>query len=226
MNVLYFCLGLLLLTPALIQAATLEIPGPGANLSGIGVISGWKCEVTGTITVRIDGGNPIPMLYGSERGDTRSVCGDSANGFVAIFNWGLLADGTHTAVASDGAGEFARSTFTVTTFGEEFVEGASGECRIPDFPAPGESALFAWNEATQGLVLVPEPAPPTPTLDFPLRAMHAAGRWGTNGEVVEAWKARGRTGPLIPPDYIAWLQRLHVNWMGLFRRAALPRQHG
>ena len=209
---LRFCLGLLLLTPALTQAATLEIPGQGANLSGIGVISGWKCEVTGTITVRIDGGTPIPMLYGSERGDTRGVCGDSANGFVAIFNWGLLEDGTHTAVASDGAGEFARSTFTVTTFGEEFVQGASGECRIPDFPAPGESALFAWNEATQGLVLVPEPAT---ALAFPLRALHAAGRWGTNEQVVKDWEEAGRTGPLIPPDYIAWLNSLSVNWIGL-----------
>ncbi len=211
-SVLRLCLGLVLLTPALSHAARLEIPSPGANLSGIGVISGWKCEVTGTITVRIDGGNPIPMLYGSERGDTRSVCGDSANGFVAIFNWGLLDDGTHTAVASDGAGEFARSTFTVTTFGEEFVQGTSGECRIPDFPAPGESALFSWNEATQGLVLVPEP---TTILDFPLRALHAAGRWGTNEQGIEAWEVAGRTGPLIPPEYIAWLQRLHVNWIGI-----------
>ena len=210
--VLRLCLGLLLLTPALSQAATLEIPGPGANLSGIGVISGWKCEVTGTITVRIDGGNPIPMLHGSERGDTRSVCGDSANGFVAIFNWGLLDDGVHTAVASDGAGEFARSTFTVTTFGEEFLQGASGECRIPDFPAPGESALFAWNEATQGLVLVPEP---TTTLDFPLRALHAGIRLGLNRRVIDAWEAAGRTGPLIPPDYLAWLNSMHVNWIGL-----------
>ena len=177
--VLRLCLGLLLLTPALSQAATLEIPGPGANLSGIGVISGWKCEVTGTITVRIDGGNPIPMLYGSERGDTQSVCGDSANGFVAIFNWGLLDDGTHTAVAYDGEWEFARSTFTVTTFGEEFAEGASGECTIAGFPVPGESSLFAWNEASQGLVLVSEPPSPDP-FAFPLRALHATGRWGTN----------------------------------------------
>ena len=214
--VLRLCLGLLILilTPALTPAATLEIPGDGATLSGIGVISGWKCAVTGTITVRIDGGNPIPMLYGSERGDTRGACGDSANGFVAIFNWGLLDDGTHTAVASDGAGEFARSTFTVTTFGEEFVEGASGECTIAGFPAPGESSLFAWNEATQGLVLVPEPPSPDP-FAFPLRALHATGRWGTNTQVVEAWEATGRSGPLIPPEYIAWLKRLHVNWIGL-----------
>ena len=60
-------LGLLLLVPALTQAATLEIPGTDSNLSGIGVISGWKCEAT-AITVVIDGGAPIPMLHGSERG--------------------------------------------------------------------------------------------------------------------------------------------------------------
>ena len=29
------------------------------------------------------------------------------------------------------------------------------------------------------------------------------------------WEAAGRTGPLIPPDYIAWLKSLHVNWIGL-----------
>ena len=211
---LRLCLGVLLLTPALTPAATLEIPGHGANLSGIGVISGWKCEATEPLTVRIDGGNPIPLLYGSERGDTSGVCGDTPNGFVAIYNWGILDDGTHTAVAYEGKREFARTTFTVTTFGEEFVQGASGECHIPDFPASGERARFAWNEATQGLVLVPEPPPPSP-FTFPLRAIHAAGHWGTNELVVREWDAAGRTGPLIPPDYIAWLKRLHVNWVGL-----------
>ena len=113
--------------------------------------------------------------------------------------------------------EFARSTFTATTLGEAFVEGASGECTIADFPASGESARFAWNETTQGLVLVPEPPSPgpAPSLDFPLRALHASGRWGTNELVVGDWEAAGRTGRLIPPDYIAWLQSLHVNWVGL-----------
>ena len=211
---LRLCLGLVILAPALTQAATLEIPGDGTNVSGIGVISGWKCEANGPLTVRIDGGTPIPLLYGSERGDTQGVCGDTPNGFVAIYNWGILADGPHTAVAYDGESEFARSTFEVTTFGEEFVEGASGECRIPDFPAPGESARFAWNEATQGLVLVPEPLPPEP-FAFPLRSLHAGGHWGTNELVVRDWEAAGRTGPLIPPDYIAYLKRLHVSWVGL-----------
>ena len=69
----------------LAQAAVLDIPGNGSTLSGIGVISDWKCAAT-AIMVRIDDGDPIPMQHGSERGDTRGGCGDTANGFLAIFN--------------------------------------------------------------------------------------------------------------------------------------------
>ena len=57
--------------------------------------------------------------------------------------------------------------------------------------------------------MVPEP------FDFPLRAIHASGNYGTNELVIGEWEARGRTGPLIPPDYIAWLNSLHANWIGL-----------
>ena len=41
------------------------------------------------------------MVYGSERDDTYSVCGDTNNSFLAIFNWALLGDGEHIAVAYD-----------------------------------------------------------------------------------------------------------------------------
>ena len=51
--------------------------------------------------------------------------------------------------------------------------------------------------------------------DFPLRSLHAADNWGTNSSVVKEWEATGKTGPLVPPDYIAWLNSLHVNWVGL-----------
>ena len=50
--------GLIILTPALVHAAVLEIPGNGAKLSGIGVISGWKCEASGPLTVSFNGGRP------------------------------------------------------------------------------------------------------------------------------------------------------------------------
>ena len=54
------------------------------------------------------------------------------------------------------------------------------------------------------------PAP----IEFPLRAMHAAGHWGTNELVVADWNA-DPTQALVPADYLAWLKRLHVNWIGL-----------
>ncbi len=145
----------LLLSPAWALANRLDIPGDGATVSGIGVISGWKCEAAGDITVRFDEGDHIPLVYGSSRGDTGvpSVCNDDGlNGFVAIWNWGLLSDGEHTAVVYDNDMEFARSTFTVVNFGQEFVE-ATRECTIEDFPAMGETATFAWSESTQHLEL-------------------------------------------------------------------------
>ena len=68
--------------------ATLEIPGPNSTQSGIPLISGWKCEANGPLTIRFDGGNATPLLCGSERGDTRKPKGpcDNANtGFIAIL---------------------------------------------------------------------------------------------------------------------------------------------
>ena len=214
---LRLCITLCVLAPALVHASVLENPSNGLAYSGIGVISGWKCESAGPLTVRFHDaamtplGDVIPLAYRNERPDTASVCGDTNNGFVAIWNWANLGDGTYTAVVDDNGVEFGRSTFTVTTLGEAFVTGASGECRIPDFPAPGESARFAWNQATQGLVLVPS----SPPLEFPLRALHVGSNSATNHEVVAEWEDGGRRGPLIPADYIAWLNSLHVNWVGL-----------
>ena len=144
-----------LLAPALAHATVLENPGNGLNYSGIGVISGWKCEANGPLTVRFDGGDPLPLLYGSERTDVldAGACGDANVGFVAIWNWGNLDDGEHTAVAYDNGVEFARSTFAVTTLGEPFVRGASAQVSVPNFPATDETATFAWNQNTQHLEL-------------------------------------------------------------------------
>ena len=142
-----------LLIPALAHAAMLENPGNGSFYSGIGVISGWKCSANGQLTVRFNGGSAIPLAYRNERGDTRGTCGDTNNGFVAIWNWAELGDGTHTAVVYDNGREFARSTFTVATLGEAFVTGASGECTIQNFPSYGETATFEWNQNTQHLEL-------------------------------------------------------------------------
>ena len=73
----------------------LENPAPGSFQSGIGLISGWACAAQ-TITLRFDGGPPQEAAYGTSRGDTEGICGDSDNGFGLLFNWNLLRDGPHT----------------------------------------------------------------------------------------------------------------------------------
>ena len=153
------------------HAATLESPARGAQLSGLGFISGWKCEA-GAITVQLDGGAPMPVLYGNERLDTHvsrgGPCRHSDTGYILQINWAELGDGAHTVVAYDEGQEFARSTFTVGTTGEPFVRGIESVALYArDFPAPGENACFVWNESTQhielvtagGQVIVPLPTP-------------------------------------------------------------------
>ena len=131
----------------------LENPGPGSFQSGIGFLSGWKCDAQ-DITIQIDGGPPMTVAMGMPREDTRSACGgETNNGFIIQTNWSWLGAGTHTAVAYDNGVEFARSTFTVMTTGEEFLSGIEAQCMIPDFPVPGQEAIFRWNEATQHLEL-------------------------------------------------------------------------
>ena len=51
--------------------------------------------------------------------------------------------------------------------------------------------------------------------ELPLRAVHASGNWGANWKAVRDWEASGRSEPLIPLNHIAYLKRLHVNWVGL-----------
>ena len=136
-----------------VQAATLEIPGSNSTQSGVQLISGWKCEATGPLTIRFDGGNAIPLLYGSERGDTRKPkgpCDDAKTGFIAIMNWGNLSDGEHTAVVYDNGEEFDRATFWVVTTGTDFLQGVTGSGTAT--LSNGQRATLEWSEASQGFV--------------------------------------------------------------------------
>ena len=141
------------------DAATLEIPGPGTTLSGIGVISGWKCSA-GELTIRFDGGLLVPLVYGSERKDVlrEGACDYDRVGFVSIMNWGELGDGPHTAVAYDDGREFARSTFTVVTTGEAFLRGETGQGEA--VLSNGQRARLVWAEAAQGFEAVAFTDPP------------------------------------------------------------------
>ena len=53
---------------------------------------------------------------------------------------------------ADGV-EFARATFTVTTLGDEFVRGASGQTVVADFPSPGGQVRLEWQEASQNFMI-------------------------------------------------------------------------
>ena len=156
MSFLLRLFGCLVLLPSLAHAAFLEIPGNGAKVSGIGVISGWKCEAAGDITISLNGGDHFPATYGLPRSDTSSSCNndDGNNGFFSYWNWGNLGDGQHTVVAYDNGVEFARSTFTVTTTGTAFLTGASKRVTVEDFPNPGDTTVLEWNQATQHFEIV------------------------------------------------------------------------
>ena len=132
------------------HTATLDIPGPGSTQSGVGVISGWKCQANGQLTVRFNGGRSLPLSYRSERGDTRSACGDSENGFVALWNWSVLGNGRHTAVVYDNGDEFDRATFTVVTPGVDFLQGVSGSGTAT--LSNGQRVTLQWSEGSQSFV--------------------------------------------------------------------------
>ena len=153
-----------LLTSSVAHAATLGIPTPHTTVSGIGVISGWKCEA-GELTVRFDGGEPIPLLHGAERADVLNAgaCDHANVGFLSIMNWGNLGDGEHTAVVYDDGVEFGRSVFTVRRFRDAFVKDAALTLPVQDFPHQGENAVFTWSQATQHLELADAFAAPSST---------------------------------------------------------------
>jgi len=134
----------------------LENPGPHAFQSGIGALWGWVCEAE---QVEIEIGTERGEFawhvaaYGLERGDTLDTCGDTDNGFVLLLNWNLLGAGAHTVTALVDGVELGRTTVTVTTLGQEFVEGAVGECVAEDFPDLGQSTLLEWQQNSQNFVI-------------------------------------------------------------------------
>ena len=134
----------------------LENPGPDSFQSGIGALWGWACEAEQVeIEIKTEQGEFAWHMaaYGLERGDTLDTCGDTDNGFVLLLNWNLLGDGAHSVTALADGVELGRTTVTVTTLGEEFVEGAAGECVAEDFPHPGQSTLLEWRQNSQNFVI-------------------------------------------------------------------------
>ena len=142
------------LTASLSHAGALESPAQGAYLSGIAPLYGWVCD---TEVVEVELNEYLTIETGVEppSADIYNVCGGgNFHRFSLFYFWNWLGDGVHTARALADGVEFGRATFTVTTLGEEFVWGIEAEVLVPDFPAPGKTARFAWQEGTQNLELV------------------------------------------------------------------------
>ena len=136
--------------------AVFENPPPGSFQSGLGVISGWVCEAE-RIDIVFNAGTDAEVsaqaAYGTDRADTRPTCGDSNNGFGLLFNWNLLGDGTHTVHARADGEIFGSATVTVSTLGQEFLTGASGEFVVKGFPTADDDITLRWQQSIQNFVL-------------------------------------------------------------------------
>jgi len=142
-----------LICPAVLWAqSALENPQPNSFQSGVGVISGWVCEAN-QILIVFDDISTFEAAYGTSRVDTQGECNDSNNGFGFLFNWNLLGAGTHTVRAMADGQEFASATFTVSDYGTEFLEGASGEFPLEDFPETGTDITLRWQQSVQNFVI-------------------------------------------------------------------------
>ena len=134
----------------------LDVPAQGSTQSGIGLVHGWSClgghlevelrEADGTLILT----DPLP--HGAYRPTTQDICGDTENGFSAPMNWGRLQPGPKTLTIFVNGVKRVTRNFSVTTFGEEYVDDAGGTCEIADF-RDGQNATFVWQQANQGLVL-------------------------------------------------------------------------
>ena len=134
-------------------------PSPGTAHSGVAIISGWHCTAE-AIRIELTNGTTGEVITtkagaGTERADTAGVCGDTANGFGLLWNWNALGDGWHTvrAYADEEPEPFSWSQVFVTTLGEEFARGLSGEYKLDGFPAPGQAVTVEWRQEQQNFVI-------------------------------------------------------------------------
>ena len=130
------------------------IESPSATVSGIGFISGWKCN-SNAIELWLTGADREGVLtlhpaQHMSRSDTAGVClGEEDNGWIIQVNWNELI-GYDTVVARDNGEAFASRRFTIGHTGLPFVQDKAGtEVEVVDFPSPGKATTLTWSTATQ-----------------------------------------------------------------------------
>ena len=140
----------------------LENPSNESYTSGIYMFSGWACDAE-LIEIVIDGGSGLKAAYGTARGDTKGICGDSDNGFGLLYNMANLGTGEHTAVAFADGLEIGRSTFYVQRLSTgEFLRGAEGFAIDNNFPKFGQESWLTWVESAQNFAIGYEGPSPDP----------------------------------------------------------------
>ena len=135
--------------------SSLENPSPNSYQSGIGIISGWACNATGSqVDVLIDGKYPFPMATGTLRGDTSDICRRVDTGVSYLANFNNFGAGKHTAqLRINGQPQGEPVSFTVVVPAGEFARGLSKEVSVPDFPAVGSTTVLVWQESRQNFAI-------------------------------------------------------------------------
>jgi len=139
-------------TTAALAQGTLENPQPAGFESGIGLVSGWHCNA-GQIQVQFDDRALVQAAYGTSRGDTAGVCGDTDNGWGLLWNYNLLGPGAHTVRAFADGVQFASANFQVSTLGQEFVTGLSDLDTYVLSLGLGKELRLSWQQSKQGFVI-------------------------------------------------------------------------
>ncbi|MBB1125684.1 DUF1566 domain-containing protein [Thiospirillum jenense] len=130
-----------------------ESPTDGGIESGRALIRGWACDA-GNITFTLDGTTLIAP-YGSGRGDTQSICGDSNNGYALAINWNDYADGAHQiALNIDGAVVATRQFTIATPGGLGSITGVQHQHTVTDFPNFGDQLTLQWSEPHQNFRII------------------------------------------------------------------------
>lgn len=130
----------------------LESPSDGSRQSGVGVVRGWVCNAA-LVEMQIDNQARKRILWGGSRSDTSASCGDVNNGFGTVVNYNLIGDGSHTLKLYVDNQLFKTVQFTVTTLGENFLQGGSATRQINDFPSPGDRIIIQWSQEHQNFVI-------------------------------------------------------------------------
>lgn len=147
-------ISIIALLPIIASAqGAIENPTANSTESGVGIISGWHCKAT-KVDASIDGKPVGSVFVGSERSDTKSICGKTATGYSLLINFNNLTEGSHNIkMYADGVVFGGFSFNTVKSGGVDYLQGVSKEVTMSDFPKSGQTATLKWVESKQNFII-------------------------------------------------------------------------